>query len=151
MKNKKQDSRILEYVFLLITILLVAYLAVQFKNQDINFARSVFSGLVHGKSSTQKYIDWEHFTAGGFNIAEAYAKLPDDKEKKNYRNQFIRNFAIGFAQTGGRLNYFTRWSVYSQDGLKVTVAAYNTAHKKTLLFTINKAGKKKLIGLDILK
>jgi len=151
MKKRVQPSTILEYGFTGIVILLVIWVFTQVKNQDINFARKVLDGLAKGKPSVETFIDWEKLTVMDIKIGEAYLKLPNDKEKGEYRKEFVKNFAVGFVQGGGRLKYFTNWRIHSRDGSRVTIATDHLLNKNTLLMIINKMHGNKLTSFNLLK
>jgi len=118
------------------------------QDPDVYFARQVFSGLVNGRQSVERDIDWPHFLAVGGDVGTDYASFPTDSQKAYFRKSFIINFALSFKSSGGELKSFTNWAVFSRDNNKAVVSAF-TLGNKTILFTIaKKAGKRKLVAIQ---
>lgn len=147
-KTEKYNPAVLEYVALFVIIIVLIAGFFQLKNQEINFCRNIFKGLMGGRVGVQKFIDWEHLKALDTDVGADYTRLPDDKERLNYKKAFIMLFARGFHQGGGNLRSFTNWRIYNKDNSSVTVAADYLKHNKTILFTLAKSGKKKLVSLQ---
>ncbi len=132
-------------IILIVSIGLFLYI----KNQDINFCRRVFVGLVEGNHSVHKLIDWANFKAVGVDVGQAYLALPGDKERTGYQKAFIERFSLGFRQAKGTFKSFINWRLYDNRGETVVVAAdYKAQDNKTILFTISKDGRKQLAGIQ---
>jgi hypothetical protein len=141
----KKETTILEYAILAIVIILVAAVIFHIKTQDVEFCRSVFTGLVKGKYSIQKHIDWDNFKALNTDIGATYSKFKTEKEKTDYRKGFIYSFKLGFEYSRGNLKEFNKWRAYrKEDGKTIVAVDYR---KKTLLLTIPSSGKRVLTEL----
>jgi len=128
-------------VTLLVVILGVMFFKVS-QDQDIYFAREVFSGLVNARESVERQIDWANFKAVGSDIGADYSRFTTEIQRGYYRKGFIINFSLSFKNSGGTFNSFTHWAIYSKDNNKVVVSALSRINK-TLLFTISKRGNKR--------
>ncbi len=139
-----------KYSFIIIVIVAVLLTALffQIKEQDINFSRQIFSGLVRGSSGIDRYIDWENLEALNTSVGVRYTRLLNEKERANFKKAFIKNFSFGFNRVGGRLREFRNWRIYGQDSGKIIIACDYLRYNKTLLFALSKFGTKKLIGLQ---
>lgn len=128
-------------------ILLIGFLYI--RSREINFCRNVFSDLMQGRFWAVNYIDWEHLKALDMNVGETFSRLPNEKERRNYKKAFIRSLAVGFSRTGTKIGDFSNWRILSKDSEKIIAAADYIKYKKTLLltFTKSKIGKK-LVSLQ---
>lgn len=143
-----ENKSVLAYLILIVVIMLCLVFFWQLKNQETNLCRYILSSLVKGKYDVEKVIDWENLKALELNVGATYNKLRDAGEKLVYKKEFIRNFALGFQKGRGKLWSFRHWRIYSREGEKVVVAADYLGYNKTILFTLSKIGKSKLISLQ---
>ena len=148
LNKDKKDIPVLEYTILVAVIVVFLLFIFQLKTQEVNFSRSVFSGLANGRLGIGKYIDWEHLQGVGINAGETYSKFTKETERSGYKMAFIKNFSIGFRRSGGDLKSFVNWRIYSKDSSQIIVAADYPNRNKTLLLTFTGAGKKKLTSLQ---
>ena len=139
---------VLEYIILIVVLIAAGVLFLQIKNQEINLCRYIFNGLTNRVYAAEKFIDWENLKALDVDVGAFYTRLADEKDKGGYRKEFIRNFSVGFAKAGGRLNLFTNWRIWYRDSNKVIVAADYSGYNKTILFTLSKFGKIKLTSIQ---
>ena len=144
MENKKT----LEYTIISISVAALLLLAWEFTHRDARFCRSVLDGLVKGSIKVEKLIDWERLEATGIDVGANYRRLPTLPDKETYRRLFIRNFAVGFQQGKGDLKKFTNWRVLQRKPTKVVVGADYLLYNKTILFTLSKSPRTKLIALE---
>ena len=144
----EKDKPILEYIVLFALIIAPLVFFAYFKNQEVNFSRRAFTGLVQGGVSAQRMIDWPNFKALEADIGKSYLQLPDDKQRALYRKNFIKNFSLGFKQSEAKPDAFTNWRIYDSDSEKVVVAADYPQKKKTLLFTLSKLSGKRLVSMQ---
>jgi hypothetical protein len=144
MENKK----ILEYALLILVIALVLVFALEFRQREAGFCRLILNGLVNGSVETEEFIDWEKLVAIGVDVGKAYRNIADPVTKLGYRREFIRSFAVGFKSVKGDVKKFTNWRVLERKRTKVVVAADYLLYNKTILFTLSKLRKTKLIGLE---
>ena len=147
---EKRYSLNIAYIVLLTSfVALFIGLFLYVKNQDINFSRRIFTGLIKGNSSVQRLIDWPGFKAVGVDVGQAYSTLPNDKERADYRRAFIEKFSSGFRQTGADSKSFTNWRIYDNKGEFTVVAAdYKEKDNRTILFALSKGGRKKLAAIQ---
>lgn len=106
--------------------------------------RAVFAGLVGGRASVQRDIAWERLEAMGVHVGETYTHLPDDRQRAQYRQAFIRSVAAAFRQQGGAARSFTRWRIAERTAERVVVAADYPAKEKVLLLEFAASGPKQL-------
>lgn len=121
-----------------------------FPLSDTEFAKSVFTGLVKGRQSVEKDIDWPTFKAMGVDVGESYKKYLDEKQKTRYRRVLIRNLSFSFHTAGGKAELFRNWRVEASQDQKVTVAT-DAGRATLLLFITKEQGKRKLTGIEWLK
>lgn len=147
---QEKQNLILAYALLIFVIIFCLVFFVNIKNQDINFCRRVFEGLVKGRYTVEKFVDWAEFKGFEKDIGSIYNQFSSEKAKTAFKTEFIKNFALGFIRGGGKLKLFTHWRIYRQDNRETVVAAdYKTpTYKHTLLFTITKNGKHKLTSIQ---
>lgn len=145
---KGKDNLILEYALLVITILFTIGFFVHFKNLDINLCRYALRSLVNGNPQVERFIEWKEFKILGEDIGTIYKKLPNEQEQLKFKRDFIKNFSLGFKRSGGKLNSFTNWRIYRQNGKEVIIAVDNMAYKKTVLFTVSKYGRHRLTSIQ---
>lgn len=136
---RKENLKILGPVLIFGVIILLALFFVTGKN-EVTLCRNIFKGLIQARQSVQKYIDWENFKALGLDIGATYNKFPNDKEKSDYRREFIKNLSSGFKRQGGRFNAFSGWRIYKRSDEGTVVAADYKAKAKTMLFTLSGSG-----------
>ena len=60
LNKEKKEPPVLEYTILAAVVIACLLFVYQIKTQDVNLARSVFSGLVSGRYGVEKYIDWNN-------------------------------------------------------------------------------------------
>ncbi|MFC1675074.1 hypothetical protein ACFL1K_04245 [Candidatus Omnitrophota bacterium] len=146
---QKEKLRVLEYTLVMAAVFSALVFFLGREKQNIDFCRDVlFARLINGRQSVAKFIAWEDLKALGADMAPGYAKLPNEKERNNYKRTFITGFSLGFKQEGGSLQAFTNWRIYAKDSQNVIIAADYPRHKKTLLFTLSKGKERKLVALE---
>ena len=133
--------------FIVGTVVVVA-VGLRLVNRDVRFCRDVLTDLALGRQSAQARIDWEKLKALDTDVGAAYSKLPNEQEKRQYRQAFIANFATGFSQSGGRLDGFANWRVQGDQAGDRVVAADYKPKQKTLLFRISRAWRKRLEAMQ---
>lgn len=145
---EEKNQPILEYAILFLAIVASLVIFMHLKNQEANLCRSIFSGLASARYRVEKYIDWEGLKALGADVGASYKNLPNEEARTNYKKAFIRSFSNGFKRSGSRLGFFAHGRVYSKDNEKTVIAYDYLRYNKTLLFTLSKSGKRKLISID---
>lgn len=144
----KQYVKAIEYIVVVTVVIMGITFLLDMKNQEVNFAKKVFSGLIKGRFYVGQYIDWDNLQMLDVNAGETYRGLANNEEKINYRKTFISNFSRGFRENGGKYRAFTNWRIYAINNDTVTIAAYYPLHRKTILFTFSKSGGKKLTSIQ---
>lgn len=144
MDNKKMS----EYLAVALVIIGLIFLVWEFNTRDVRLCRSILGGMVKGTVSVGKFIDWENLQATGLNVGSVYRRLSTSQNKDNYRDAFIRNFAEGFKYAKGDFNKFVNWRVLERKGTKVIVGADYLLYNKTILFTLSKLPKTRLIAIE---
>ena len=140
-----------KWIGLLTLAIVAAALAMgvhRFQNGDVAFCRRAFTDLAKGRQSVQRRIDWEHFRALDTNIGVAYAALPNDRERADYRDAFVSQFAQGFQSSGSRAQTLSRWKVQERADGHTVVAGSDETGNLTLLFQIPQAGRKRLEAIQ---
>lgn len=137
-----------EYLWLVVAVLVVGLVVTYWENQPVPFGRRVFEGLVNGQQAIHRAIDWEHLKAFDTDVGATYAKLPNEREKADYRRAFIERCAAGFRQGGGSVRAFTNWRVEERTGEQVVVAADYSAKQSTLLLSLTTQWPAQLRGLE---
>ena len=84
---------------------------------DTSFARATFISLAKGDTAVQNQIDM------GTNVGAEYNLIPTEKEKQQFRLNFITEFASSFRQSGGSVDNFTNWKVTFSDSTRTEVTA----------------------------
>ena len=148
-KNRKQiyTDRNIAIVVIIAALLTGLFFYLNIKNQDINFSRRVFAGLIKGRHSVQKLIDWENLQAVGVDVGQTYSALPNGKERADYQRAFVERFSLGFRQVGGDFKSFTNWRLYD-NAPEVAIVAADYKDNKTILFTLSKYERKKLTAIQ---
>lgn len=148
MSLQKKETLILEISSLVAVVFVSLWFFLQMKTQELHLCQKAFRGLVKGSYGVQKFIDWEHLQAVGVDVGNTYSKFANQKEKVDYKKGFMRGFPLGFKQTGGKLKAFVNWRIFSQDAQKTIIAVDYTSKNKTLLFTVSKYPKKKIVAIQ---
>jgi hypothetical protein len=115
---------------------------------DVRFCREVLEGLVNGRPAVHRRIDWGRLQAAGVDVGTTYSALPNAKERVQYEQAFIANFARGFAQAQGRVSDFHDWRVAAREPGGVVVAADFKDSGRSLLFLVGTQGARKLAALE---
>ena len=128
-----------EAIILVGAVLLVLVILLVPGKPDVNFARSVFKKLVYGMPAAQDMLDWENLEMMGEDVGVNYRKLPNDSEKSNYRQEFIKNFSMSFKTLKVSANVFTNWRLYGIKEGKVVVEVIDSRSNYPLYFTVVKS------------
>ena len=128
-------------------IALAIMFAWKLTTRDVDFCRAVFRGLVAGRPSVAQRIDWEHLQAVGADVGKEYRLFRLEKDRVNYRANFITAFSRAFKLTGGTFGGFVKWQVVDRQPETVTIAAEYPLRSKTLLFVIPARGERKLLAV----
>ncbi len=142
---KKENLQLLGFALILGIIIFLIF-SFGIRKNDVDFCRGLFKSLIQGSQSAQKLIDWESLKAMGVDVGATYAKLPNAKEKTNYRKSFIKSLSQGFYNSGGQFRAFTNWRIYKHAGPGAIVAA--DYKQKTILFTLSEGEKRKLTAIQ---
>lgn len=146
----KLNLRSVEYIVVTSIVIILAVFFATRSRGDADYCRKIFYGLIAGRQSVQSLIDWENLKVLGLDIGATYNKLPDEKEKANYRAAFIKSFPEGFKRGRGNKEVFTNWKVYGINKDELSICAYDKKQKKTVLFGLAKrGGQKKLISISV--
>lgn len=136
------------YVAGVFAVALAIMLALKFASRDVDFCKALFRELVNAKPKVAEKIDWEQLKAVGRDVGAEYRLFRLDKDRDDYKANFISGFAQGFRMSGGSFAAFTRWRVVDKDEEALTVAADYPLKSKTLLFVVPAEGEKKLLALN---
>jgi len=130
--------------YTLVTLVGIASLVLlmRMSRGEVAVGREIFQGLVTGKPSVQKRIDWAHLSAVGVEVGATYTQLPNEQAKAKYRRFFVEYFSKGFRKAGGSPKAFVRWRIQERTPAWVVVAADYPAKQKTLLLTMATSGRK---------
>jgi len=147
-----KDYRLLIYVFIISILAAGIMFFTNKEKQDVEFCRDViFKGMIEGKASVGEFIDWNKLIAVGVDVGAGFAKAPNEAERRNYKEVFIRGVSLGFAYTGGKPNALADWRIFSQTRERVVIAADYRPGKRRMLFTLAKGEKRKLVGLEVVE
>lgn len=122
--------------------------AARFSQQDAAVARRALETLAAGKPSAQRMIAWDRFRALGVDVGAAVSGLPDERERAQYKRQFIEQFSRAFRQTGGHPRQFIRWRIRERLPGQTVVAADDPARRQTLLLTQSGGWRKQLEAIQ---
>ena len=139
----KENKQILGIILISLVVIFIIFLRLKPKN-DVELCRDIFWGFVEGRQSLQNSIDWDHLKALGTDVGATYSKLPNPKEKEDYRREFYKNFSVSFKRNAGTFEAFTNWRIYEKAALGTIIAADYKLKSKTVLFTLSGYEKKKL-------
>ncbi|MFC1805257.1 hypothetical protein ACFLZ3_05490 [Candidatus Omnitrophota bacterium] len=148
MRRKKYYPGRLEYVIVVALVIAGVLFFTGRERKDVDFCRLMFSRLISGRQSVEKFIDWENLKAVGSDVGEEYRKLPNAEERNKYKKAFIEFFRRGFKEGGGEFKAFTDWRAYKEGNKTVVVAADYRRHKKILLLTVFKGRPRKITALE---
>ena len=146
---KKEDLQYFGVIFII--IFLASTFTIFYAGREKStpqLCRQIFMGMVEGRQSVEKFIDWNQLNAFGIDVSAIYPMLPNEKEKADYRREFFSNLSMGFKQLGGRPQAFINWRIFKIEGSKTIVAADYAGENKTVLFTLSKDPDKKLIAIE---
>ena len=96
----------------------------------------------------QKYIDWDNFKAMGMDLGDIYKKLPNAREKADFRSTFIKSVSMNFRLARGRPAAFVNWQALQRQGDAVIILAYYADKQDTILFAVSGYPKRKLISMQ---
>ena len=144
---KLDENRVIVYALGGLLALAAIKFAGQMARSDAQTGRAILAGLIEGKNSVQQQIAWDQLQAFGFDVGEAYRKLPE-KERTGYRLAFIQQFGKGFAQAGGTLKAFGQWRVTERTGDQIVVLADYPSRKQVLVLSLSAKGRKQLQRLE---
>jgi hypothetical protein len=134
---------------LLVAIGAIGVFAMRSGGGDVELCRRTFQGLAEGRPGVQRSIGWERLKALDVDVGAAYAKLPNDGERRQYRQAFIQQFSEGFRRTGGNPEAFVGWRAQGRtDDGRVVVAADYEGKDKTLLLQLSGGWHKKVVGIQ---
>ena len=145
---KKKEFRIFEYAIIVALVLCAITYAATRTKSEIDSCKSVFNGLIQGKFSVAKSIDWENLKALEGDVGAPYRSFTGEKAKDGFRRAFIKSFSLGFKRGQGRISDFNNWRLYAKDSDKTVIAADCPKYKKILLFAFSKNNPSKLISLE---
>lgn len=148
---KKEIKEKVDYIILAaVAIAIMVFLATKGKS-DAEFCRALFGDLAGGRIFAQKHLDWENLNMLGTDLGEVYQKLPNDKERADYRTSFIKGYAKGFKYSKMSTRDFTNWKTYDIRGDRVIVTCDEAKNKRKIFLTITKkGGLRKLVNVFIL-
>lgn len=135
--------------------LLICFLAGCFGGaDDVRFARQAMALLVKGVYSVTDKIDWTNFKALEHDMGAEYQRLPNEKERDQYKKAFVEGFRLAFQDKGGTTSLFKNWKLYAgtnADG--VSIVSTNTADKNyaLLLFIKHEKGRRKLVEIKMVQ
>lgn len=116
---------------------------------NVDFAKTVFSGLVNGDQSVQSLIDWEVFRAGPSNVATSYNAQTSDSGKATFRTSFIFSFGQGFRATGSTAAGMSNWGQTSEDANWAVVQATNPGRGNLIMTISKRGGVRRLAAIDL--
>lgn len=140
--QRNETHATIVYAVLAMALVGAVIFFVRLPHSDVDFCRSVFTGLAKGRASAQHHIDWQHLKAMGIDVGASYTGFRSEFDRVKYKKWFIQGFADGFARTGAEVGFFTNWRVAKRDGTRTTIEVDYPRLGKTLLFVIQSNGKK---------
>ena len=151
-ENSWLKTRYILTAALIAAAFFVFIFARQKTNEDVDFCRMVWQGMLKGDQRVIRYIDWEHLKLLGKDIGSRYELARTDEERSKYKQSFLRGVAFGRRRYPRIMPVFRNWRVYYRDPEKTVVAVDAPQRDKmvTILFTVGKdAGEKKLFAIDL--
>jgi len=115
---------------------------------DVKVAKSAFTLLVNGDQAVANMIYWEKFQVVGMDVGTMYSKMPNDAQKKGFRNGFISSFSSSYKKSGATAASLSKWRIKTHTAAQSVVIA-DTLKKTTLSITVvNSNGKRKISAIS---
>jgi len=142
--------KVLFFVGLILVLGFMGCSGGEITGDDVQVARKIFNGLCKGEKNVERYIDWENLKAVGVDVGKTYSSILSEKERSDYRNAFLYNFAYAFRASGGRIENFFNWRIHErQPDKNKTIVAADVRSGRVILFTlISKNGKRNLAEIN---
>ena len=143
------------------------------RRTEVTVCRETVRGLIDGSPRVGRSIGWERLQAMGVDVGATYRRLPNERDRSEYRQAFIGQFREGFRRAHGQADGFRHWRVQQRLGERVIVAADYTPstrpsagsglaqdsalrtepaglqpHHRTLMLTVPASGPKKVEKMD---
>ncbi len=107
---------------------------------DVDFARDALTRLTNGDTAVADMIDWDNFKVMTVDVGSQYRTMPDDTNRKAFRDVFIPQFSSSFKGKGADLSKFSQWKEQSKSGDSTIVAASAPGGTGALLITVSHPG-----------
>lgn len=134
-------------LILVLAVSAVVLAVVRMRQGDAQFAQRTLNGLIQGRVSVQRALDWEHLAALDMDVGQTYRGLPEG-ERTPYRRSFITGFAQGFQNSGANTTSFTHWRIHERGAQTVIIAADYPAKQKIMLMTLSTTGPKRVQAIQ---
>lgn len=118
-----------------------------YNSEIIEFTKKTFSELANGNISVDGKIDWENFSSNNLNVGAIYNALPNEIEKRNFRNSFISSFYSSFKLVGGDERLLSDWEIVSNEGSEIIIKS-STKNGNVITFDIYEGSSFKLRGIN---
>jgi hypothetical protein len=116
---------------------------------DVVFARETVEGLLNGDTSIADAFDWENLKVPGADAGSAYRELPDEENRAEVREDFIKNFSESFKASGANVSDLKNWREEAKQGETATVAVDTTTGKTMRVFVVRRNGRQQVSELTI--
>ncbi|HZG50496.1 MAG TPA: hypothetical protein VEZ40_00045 [Pyrinomonadaceae bacterium] len=116
---------------------------------DVVFAREAVEGLLGGDAAVADAFDWENLIVPGADAGEAYAEMPDDENREEFRKGFIEKFSESFKQSGASVSDLKNWREQSKEGEQTTIAVDTTTGKTMHVIVVRRDGRQLVSELSI--
>jgi hypothetical protein len=116
---------------------------------DVDFAREALTRLTNGDTSAGDMVDWDNFKVMTIDVGAQYRLMPDETNRKTFRDAFIPQFSSSFKSKGADLSKLSQWKEVSRSGDQTVVSASAPGGTGSLLITVSHpGGAQKLAGID---
>jgi hypothetical protein len=113
------------------------------------FARESVEGLLNGDLAVASAFDWENLKVPGADAGSAYSELPDEENRKGFREGFIEKFSESFKASGASVGDLKNWREQGKEG-ETSVVAVDTKTGKTMrVYVVRRNGRQQVSELAI--
>ncbi len=114
----------------------------------IEFAKTTLTDLARGDYYVEDNIDWEIFYSNNLNVGLYYSSIQDEKERADFRRNFISQFSSSFNRSGGNIDLLKDWRIKEENSSKTVVQTVTPLNRKFFITLSQRNNKLKISSLN---
>ena len=136
-----------KYISFLILLCFFLFVECNSNSDKLEFAKTTMTELASGEYNVEDKIDWEIFYSNDLNVGLYYSAMPNEKERTDFRRNFISQFSSSYNRSGGNIDLLKDWKIKEENSSKTIIQTTTPSNRKLFITLSQRNNKLKISSL----